>query len=611
MAEENRAPEMRAPARAQAQAQAQALEGRSLFPSSDDDILSREIEKLHKLDGQRAVKPEGFLIETTENVIPSITRTLQLYFTVMVHGIDDASPLTGDEEQGQLRQDVNRIAEGLNQCTEELAAVIHKIHSDITSGLARGIDNHSITMEVLNIVSRFPWGVKAVLPMVAFTVIYRDSCILHQMHDTTPLAKSVALIKGLPGAQVNIRPIYKLRFESVPNLINEMLQTTQCIRFIEALPIEYVPDEHPDLKDARNLFPNAVYAIIRSVVAAAAQISTSTPKRELYSVKPCSDKRKCRLPSDEKMEEELYRRIRIFVYEKVHMDNIAVLKVLISEDDSVPALYDCQAKRRVHLDKLRRRNVSLLISGLDITHEELYVLEQAYTKSRFHAYEMVWIPVVDQSTQWTDAMRLQFETLQASMPWYTVHDPKIIRKAVIKFFRQDWHFYGKPILVVLDPQGRVVSPNAIHMMWIWQSKAFPFTSAREEELWQKQIWSLELLVDAIDQRLLEWCLKASSNLSQLLLGMFENTRSIRGSFNCVQQIREGKYIILYGGDNLKWIRDFTTRGKNIARDLRVAVEMVYVGKSHHKHFYQLLLIFFKIFTFCKSFLKKNYYLVIK
>ena len=133
-------------------------------------------------------------------------------------------------------------------------------------------------MEVLNIVSRFPWGVKAVLPMVAFTVIYRDSCILLQMHDTTPLAKSVALIRGLPGAQVNIRLIYKLRFESVSNLINEMLQTTRCIRLIEALPIPD-PDNYPDLKDARKLFPNAVYAIIRSVVAAAAQISTSTPKR--------------------------------------------------------------------------------------------------------------------------------------------------------------------------------------------------------------------------------------------------------------------------------------------------------------------------------------------
>ena len=153
---------------------------------------------------------------------------------------------------------------------------------------------------------------------------------------------------------------------------------------------------------------------------------------------------------------------------------------------------------------LRRRNVLLLISGLDITHEELYILEQAYTESRTHAYEIVWIPVVDPSTQWTDAMRVQFETLQASMPWYTVHDPKIIRKAVIKFFRQDWHFYGKPILVVLDSQGRVVSPNAIHMMWIWQSEAFPFTTTREEDLWQKQIWNLELLVDAIDQRILEW-----------------------------------------------------------------------------------------------------------
>ncbi|KAI3709626.1 hypothetical protein L2E82_39392 [Cichorium intybus] len=30
-----------------------------------------------------------------------------------------------------------------------------------------------------------------------------------------------------------------------------------------------------------------------------------------------------------------------------------------------------------------------------------------------------------------------------------------------------WHFRRKPILVVLDPQGRELSPNVIHMMWIW------------------------------------------------------------------------------------------------------------------------------------------------
>jgi len=60
------------------------------------------------------------------------------------------------------------------------------------------------------------------------------------------------------------------------------------------------------------------------------------------------------------MEEELYRRIKIFIHEKVHIDNIPVLKILISEDDSVPALYDCQAKRRV-CDQIQSQRYMLII----------------------------------------------------------------------------------------------------------------------------------------------------------------------------------------------------------------------------------------------------------
>lgn len=60
------------------------------------------------------------------------------------------------------------------------------------------------------------------------------------------------------------------------------------------------------------------------------------------------------------------------------------------------------------------------------------------------------------------------------------------------------------MVVVLDPQGRVSCPNAIHMMWIWGSAAYPFTSSREEALWKEETWRLELLVDGIDQEILNW-----------------------------------------------------------------------------------------------------------
>lgn len=165
---------------------------------------------------------------------------------------------------------------------------------------------------------------------------------------------------------------------------------------------------------------------------------------------------------------------------------------------------------QVNIDVLRRKSVLLLISSLDILPDELSILEQIYNESRVHPtrmenqYEIVWIPIVDRSVEWTDAMQKQFENLQSTMPWYTVYDPSLIDRSVIRFVREKWHFRNKPILVVLDPQGRVVSPNALHMMWIWGSSAFPFTSVKEEALWKEETWRLELLVNGIDPTILTW-----------------------------------------------------------------------------------------------------------
>lgn len=228
---------------------------------------------------------------------------------------------------------------------------------------------------------------------------------------------------------------------------------------------------------------------------------------------------------------------------------------------------------------LRRKNVLLLISGLDISADELSILEQIYSESRIHGtrmeslYELVWIPIVDLShvthpgttpgtygtttgpygtttgpygtttdtfplqkhtgnlpedhslhssnsktmsvfssknlmdpqnysavfkQHWTDPMQKRFDELTSTMPWYSVYHPSIIDQAVVRFVKERWHFRKKPILVVLDPQGKEVSPNALHMMWIWGSTAFPFTSSREEALWRDETWRLELLVSGMD-----------------------------------------------------------------------------------------------------------------
>lgn len=165
---------------------------------------------------------------------------------------------------------------------------------------------------------------------------------------------------------------------------------------------------------------------------------------------------------------------------------------------------------QVSLDVLRKRTVLLLISDLDIPHEDILALGMMYQETRERhdlQYEIVWIPIVEgdpRSSGWDEDNLEKFHALQSLMPWYSVHHPSVIEPYVAKYIREVWHFTNRPLLVALDAQGKVVSPNAFHMLWIWGNLAFPFTKEKEEELWKGEVWRLELIIDGLDPRILEW-----------------------------------------------------------------------------------------------------------
>lgn len=149
----------------------------------------------------------------------------------------------------------------------------------------------------------------------------------------------------------------------------------------------------------------------------------------------------------------------------------------------------------------------LLISDLQLSHEEIEVLAVLYTDSKAThniEYEVVWLPVVNNSKPWTEEDKNKFNELQKFMPWHTLVDPSLLDPAVVKYIKEVWHFSKKAILVVLDVQGKEVSRNALHMMWIWGNSAYPFSDLEEESLWKKESWKLKLLVDDIDTTILQW-----------------------------------------------------------------------------------------------------------
>lgn len=48
------------------------------------------------------------------------------------------------------------------------------------------------------------------------------------------------------------------------------------------------------------------------------------------------------------------------------------------------------------------------------------------------------------------------------------------------------------------------------------------------------------------------------------------------------QLQEGKYICLYGGENIEWIRSFTRIAKAVARESGFGLELIYVGRRTAK-----------------------------
>ncbi|GKA40862.1 sieve element occlusion B-like protein [Tanacetum coccineum] len=515
----------------------------------------------HHPQQQQLIKKERRMFTSSDD------KTLRHAIPATLEGVIDgthnghANALAAEEKAAFSGfDDVDGIPDGL-------AHVIHKISCEFSCKCSGGADAHASTIAILNMLSGYTWEAKVVISLGAFSVNIGEFWLVAQLFATNPLAKSVALLKQLP----NIMEHYKSlepRFDAVHVLIKAMLEVTKCIIAFKNLPYQYLQDDTPPKSTALTHIPTAAYWCIKSMVACTTQLTsllgmnyeyvTATSEAwELSSLAHKSSDKELTFIHDvaaEEKQHDEYFLMLVRIFDVAHIDNLKIIKALFCAKDDIHPLLDGSSKTRVNVDVLRKKTVLLLISDLDITHEEVLVLTHIYKESRIQQdlqYEVVWVPVVDHLMTWNDSHQHKLEQLQSMMTWHMLQHPTLLEPAVIKYIKQVWHFEKKPILVVLDPQGRVTSPNALHMVWIWRNIAYPFTSIKEDALWKEESWTLELLVDNIDPYILRW-------------------------------ISEKKYICLYGGDDLNWIRSFTKLAADIAQRAGIQLEMVYVGKSGTK-----------------------------
>jgi hypothetical protein len=170
-----------------------------------------------------------------------------------------------------------------------------------------------------------------------------------------------------------------------------------------------------------------------------------------------------------------------------------VCKVLIFWKDTPKApIYDGSTKTLVNIEVLKKKDVFLFISTLDISQEDISILIPIYDhiKKTGNQHKIVWVPIVE---EWNDKLRKKFDSLKSKMPWYVLHHFAPIKG--IKYIKEELHFKNKPLFVVLSPQGKILHQNAFHMIQVWGVKGFPFSKSKEESMTQALMWIDSLLVD--------------------------------------------------------------------------------------------------------------------
>jgi len=121
----------------------------------------------------------------------------------------------------------------------------------------------------------YKWDVKLVLALAAFALNYGEFWLLAHIHDTNQLAKSMAILKQLPGIMEHSSSL-KPRFDTLNDLVNVILEVTKCVIEFNDLPTQYIRQDVSAYNTVSNHIPVAAYWSIRSIVACAAQITSLT-----------------------------------------------------------------------------------------------------------------------------------------------------------------------------------------------------------------------------------------------------------------------------------------------------------------------------------------------
>ncbi|XP_042479678.1 protein SIEVE ELEMENT OCCLUSION B-like [Macadamia integrifolia] len=450
-----------------------------IFTDKDDDDKMKQIEITHADHLTPVVVDVKPLIELIKDILKFSTTTI-------------ANGGPRERVVGLAMESLKRKTSPSN--FEALAKDIHKISCKISCKCTGGEEDNTM-LALIETLSSYSWDSKVVLAMAAFAVSYGGFFFL-------------------VGAKNKSKPLETLR-----SLIEAMVSVTECV-----VNLKNLPSGHNSLD--QSVVQTAVYWTIRSVVACVPHFFGFLSLGHEYTPSRIEDEELSKLCRILIVSHDQIDRYRLYIEENkifeyyhellqlfsmIPTDKLKILNALIDTKDCLKPLVQVSSQQHVGVEVLEKKNVLLLISPslLDANKEEIGILVDLYKNTKqVCQYELLCLSLEET----TESKREEFEKLlnMKKMPWYLLHrDHQVINRAVIKYIKEVWHFNNKPILVVLDTQGRVITQNAFPNIRIWGGIDLSITLKTEAQLWSEATWGLELLFQTIEQakNILQWMKK--------------------------------------------------------------------------------------------------------
>ncbi|XP_031108148.1 uncharacterized protein LOC116012662 isoform X2 [Ipomoea triloba] len=411
----------------------------------------------------------------------------------------------------------------------------------------------------------------------------------------------------------------KLNQKAVFDCITSVLQLTKCVvELKQTMP----PSNYSRPQSIISALPIVSYWIGRSVIGSVGAYYCASPQKQLTS-SIAAILHTFSSELEKKRAEESYEALKRALYYNSSSKS-EVFRLMFNVKNGEMLFKD------KGLNDWNNTRVALLITqGLDISDLTIQFLDCFAWLANTR---LLWIPIVqNDDASWTTEDEKQFARLKRRMSnlYWLDNLQKMISPQFIRFVKEqlfpDFQMGGEPIIVSLDQQGRIVHRNIMHMIYIWTftyiekntlgvQGIYNITALVEEEL-KKGTSNIDrvipeindmisVLVDDINDKIVAW----EHNIKKRIQNLIEQStpyNNERENFlwqqepNCSLDLVVGTdgrnvylanyeiqywfgtedYIFLYGGNDINWVREFTTKVSEFASKIQLNVKLAYVGKN--------------------------------